>query len=191
MRYFIGFLITVGLIILLIILLVGGGGKSKVPQTHKTLPSYATSDAVARLTIDGPINAAQSHEQVQITVGRDEVVYDQFKGYDGAVVKQQTYDSTQNAYSNFLYALSHAGFTLGTKNTAQTGDERGQCPLGSRYVFELQQDGQDVERFWATSCGKPKTYEGNLSLTLQLFKDQVPDYSQLTQNLHLSGGSAL
>ena len=184
MRYFIGFLITVGLVILLIFLLFHGGGKSKLPLTPKTLVSYATTNAEVRLTIDGPINADQLHQQIRITVDSTEVTYEQIQGYDGSVVSQQQFASSQSAYDVFLHALSHAGFTQG--DTSKTLiDERGYCALGDRYIFELRQDGNDIERYWATSCGKPKTYLGTLSLTLSLFQTQVPGYTDLTQNVHL------
>jgi hypothetical protein len=178
MRYFIGFLITIGLIILLIVLLFGGGGsKSKVPTTSKPLADYSSSDAAARLTIDGPVNADTIHKSVQITVDKDEVTFEKFQGYQGHVVGSQHYENNETAYANFLHALAHAGFTRGDTSSALK-DERGYCPLGNRYIFEFIQDGKDIERFWATSCGKPKTYLGAPSLTLQLFRAQVPDFAK-------------
>lgn len=184
-RYFIGFMITIGLLVLLIILLVGGG-KPKVPNASKPLYSYADTDASARLTIDGVINYQQSHQQIQITVDRNTVTYDQLEGYDGKTVNHRTYANSRNAYATFLRALGHAGFTQG--NTSEKlKDERGYCPLGRRYIFELIDGGKSLERFWATSCGKPKTYNGNLPITRTLFQRQVPDFDDLTQDLQLGG----
>jgi hypothetical protein len=185
-RYVIGFIVAIGLIVLLIILLFSGGGnKSKVPNTSQTLESYSTSGSViARLTIDGPINAQQNHDEVQITVGRDDTEYAQLQGYDGSVVKSQTYSNSQNAYNVFLHALDHAGFTKGDTSSA-LADERGYCPTGDRYIFELINGSNDIERFWATSCGTPKTFNGNLNLNLTLFQQQIPDYGTLTENVNL------
>ncbi len=184
MRYFIGFLITLGLIIVLIVLLFGGGGSKKPAVVSKTLPSYADSDAQAVLTIQGPINANQLHQQVRITVGRDAVTFDSITGYEGQVVSSQSFINNQSAYSAFLHALNVAGFTRGDKSKA-LANESGYCPLGNRYVFEFRQDDQDLQRYWSTSCGNPKTYRGNTSLTLTLFQAQVPNYSTLTQDLSL------
>lgn len=182
MRYFVGFLITIGLIILLLVMLLGGSNnKSKVPKTIKTLADYAATSAEVRVTNDGPINAESQHQKIRITVNRDNVTYEQINGYDDGVVKMQNYPNTKDAYSTFLLALAHANFTKGDTAKALS-DERGYCPLGNRYIFELIQDGKTLERFWSTSCGKPKTYLGNSSLTLTLFKAQVPDYSALTEN---------
>lgn len=184
MRYFVGFMITIGLIIVLILLLFRGGGSPKVPKTTKALTSYSTTDAEVRLTIDGPINADQIHQQVQITVGQDDATYEQLTGYNGAVVNSQSYANTETAYNVFLHALAHAGFTRGDISK-QLADERGYCPLGDRYIFELIENGKDIERYWSTSCGKPKTYKGNTNFTLTLFQRQIPDYSTLTQHLSL------
>lgn len=185
MRYFIGLFITLGLLFLLIFLLFhGGGSKSRQPQlTAAGLSGYATSDAVAQLTIDGPVNADQLHQIVRITVGRDNVTYEQISGYQNTVVNSQIYASNEQAYVNFLLALAHAGFTQGNPDP-RLKDERGICPLADRYVFQFNQDGNDLERYWATSCGA-KTYRGALGLTLSLFEAQVPHYQALTRGLSL------
>lgn len=181
MRYFIAFVTALGLLFLLLFLLLhGGGGKPKT--VPKTLASYASTTAQAQLTIDGPINADQIHQAVRITVSKDEVTYEQIRGYEGDVVNLQTFDSNENAYVNFLSALQHAGFTVGNKDP-KLRDERGYCPLGDRYIFRFSQDGQDLERYWSTSCGSPKTYGGNTSLTLTLFQAQVPNYNILVQGI--------
>jgi hypothetical protein len=184
MRYFIGFLVTILLIILVIFLLVRGGGKPKVTTTAKTLDSYATTNAEVRLTIDGPVNADQIHNQVRISVDRDNSTFEHIKGYQGNTVKMQRYPNNQAAYATFLLALAHVGFTKGNPDPALR-DERGYCPTENRYIFELRQDERDIERYWATGCGNPKTYLGNVGLTLDLFRAQIPDYATLTQDAEL------
>lgn len=183
MRYIIGFLITIGLLILLIVMLVTGGKKAEVPATSKTLTSYASSSAAVSMVIDGKIDANSTHQAVRITVDRDNVTYELLQGYDGNVAQMKRYANTENSYDVFLHALSHAGFTQGNTSSKLT-DEKGYCPLDKRYVFELNQDGDNIERFWATDCGI-KTYQGNLGLTIDLFKNQVPDYDTLSTSLNL------
>jgi hypothetical protein len=182
MRYFIAFFVTLGLLFLVLFLLFHSGGKPKVPVTPKTLNSYASTDAEAIMTIDGPVNSSQEHQQVRITVGRDDINYEQLQGYNGSVVNMQDFPNSENGYDAFLLSLAHAGFTLGN-NSPALRDERGYCALGDRYIFEFQQDGQDIERYWATSCGNPKTYLGALDLTVTLFQNQVPGYANLTQKV--------
>ena len=187
MKYIIGLLITTGLIILLIVLLVSGGGsKQKVPNTSKSLDSYANSQAIARLTVDGPINAPGNHRSSRISVGRDSTTYEQFKGYDGEIIASQTFPNTQNSYESFLRAIKIAGFTSGDTSDALKND-RGYCALGTRYIFEFEDgSGKRLERFWSSTCGSPKSFKGNTSLNVILFQKQVPDYSRLTNNVDIN-----
>jgi hypothetical protein len=184
MRYFLAFLVMLVLILSLFFLLFHGSSKPKIPLTTRTLSSYAPTDAEAIMTIDGPINADQNHQAIRITVSRDDVMFEQIQGYQNSVVNLQNFANNQNAYVNFLLALAHAGFTKGNADPS-VSDERGFCALGDRYVFELRQDNKDLERYWATSCGNPKTYKGVLNLTLLLFQAQVPQYTDLTRNARL------
>jgi hypothetical protein len=183
MRYFFGFLVAIGLIIFIIILMFSGGGQPKnVLPKGQALESYATTDAVVRMTIDGPINAAQDHEQVRIIVDSNEVVYQQIKGYNSEVVNARTFDNTEASYYSFLRAIGFAGYQSGDTSQALK-DEKGRCPLGTRYIFDMDQAGKSLEHFWVTTCGGAKTYLGNLPGTIQLFQQQVPDYGTLTANL--------
>ena len=189
MRYFIGFLITIGLIILLIVLLFHHGGSGKVPATKAPLISYANTDTIVRETMDQVINAPDNHRTIQITVGRDNTTFELIQGYDGNPLTTKTYPMTESAYNVFLHALQHAGYTLGNDDNAAK-DERGYCPLGTRYIFEvIDGSGADIERFWTTSCGSgvPSTFKGKTPTILQLFKLQVPDYDHLTANVSRSG----
>lgn len=186
MRYFISFLVALGLLFLVIFLLFHGGSKPATPQlTAQALPGYATTDAQAVMTIDGPVNAVQNHKQIRITVSRDNVTYEQLQGYSGDVVQTQQYPNTEDAYATFLITLARAGYTRGDNNP-KARDERGFCPLGDRYIFQFTQDNNDLERYWTTSCGGPKTYQGPLGLTIKLFQLQVPNYSDLTHNISSS-----
>ena len=185
MRYFIGFLITIGLIILLIMLLFHhGGNNGKVPETKVPLISYVNTDTVVRETIDEQISASNTHRTIQITVGNTDTTFNLFKGYDQEVDKTKTYPMSPSGYGVFLRALQHAGFTEGNDDSSLK-DERGWCPSGKRYIFEVIQGGDSIERYWATSCGgsTPKTFNGKVSTVLDLFRRQVPDYDNLTNNV--------
>lgn len=194
MRYFIGFLVTIGLLILLIVLLLTGGGGNNGSGGHKNSPvpakprtvselaSYADTDAAVQMIIDGQINADQNHSAVRVTITNSDVTFEQIQGYQGTVVNTQTYQNNVSAYNNFLYAIGRAGFLLGDNNP-KLANEKGYCALGSRFVFTLNEGGNQIQRYWATSCGGVSTYKGNLGLTVSLIKLQVPDYSKLTSNI--------
>lgn len=182
MRYFIGFLVTIGLIILLIVLIFGGGGnKTKVPTTSKPLITYADTDSEVSMTVGGPIRAQSEYREYKIAVNRDNVKFELIKGYQNDVIQSKTYDNNSNAYRNFLAALTRAGFTKGDNNKALK-DETALCPLGSRYVFELTQSDEQLIRYWITNCSGTRTYLGNFSMTNSLFQNQVPDFNDLTRN---------
>ena len=186
-RYFFGFLVAIGLIILIVILIFSGGGKpsTKAAQPAK-LPSYANTDAVVRMTIDGPITAVQSHNSVQVTVVQNSSTLNLIQGYDGNVIKSKTYPNTLNSYSAFLYSLYYSGYSEGS-NAADLSNDVGFCPSGNRYVFELIQNGKDIQRYWTTNCGgsTPKSYNGNIGQTINLFQAQIPDYNVLTQGANI------
>lgn len=184
-RYFIGFLISIGLIITLIILLFSGSSNTTTKPAQKLLSSFAGTGAVVQMVVDGPVTAQQTHTQIRITVGRDLATFQQFQGYDGTVVNSKSYTNTTNSFNVFLNALAHAGFTQGNKNATIT-DPTGYCPLGDVYSFRLVDDaGTQLQYFWTTSCGSPKTYNGNTSLTVSLFRSQIPDYNTLIQDVRL------
>ena len=178
MKYFLAFITTIVLIIVLIILLFGGG-EDKKPESaaSQTLVSYATKNSEVRLTVDGPTNANSEHLQERIVVNKDKVVYQRLRGYEGSVELEKTFGNNDTAYGHFLKSLQLAGFMQGDKSP-ELIDERGQCALGNRYIFELENDNKLVHRFWSTSCDEAETYQGNTRQTLRLFKDQVPAYSE-------------
>ncbi len=182
LRYLIGFVVTVGLVILLVVLLFTGGTNTpskKVPTTGKALDSYASSDAQVRLTIDGPINANEDHRQTQYIIDRDNAVINLVQGYDNMVIDTHSYSNTQSSYATFLHALELNGFTRGTTSDASLRSEIGHCADGYRYVFELVQNGMDIERFWTTSCGSVRTFEGNSQFIIDLFRSQIPSREDL------------
>lgn len=182
MRYIVGFLIGIGLIVLTVILVIrifSGGGDDVAPRSID-LSSYATTDTVVRLTLDGPIIADQQHEQVRITVGRDNVLYERFRGYQGDIIDTRSYPNNQDAYAEFLRALDVAEFEKG--NADGPKDERGYCPTGQRFIYEAIGDGETPVRWWNTSCGgNTGNFVGRGSVVRGLFKKQVPDYNDLTR----------
>jgi len=183
MRFFTAFLIAIGLLVLIFVIIfksIGSGGGPKQQQID--LNSYANTSAVAQLTIDGPINADQIHQQVQITVGNTNTQFQILSGYQGQVVTSKTFANNEPAFAAFLHALNIAGFTKGDSDP-KLSDPRGYCPDGDRYIFELDQGSDTIEKYWATSCGGEGTYGGNTEQTLDLFQNQVPHYSDLTANL--------
>jgi len=181
LRYIIWLSAVIGLIIILLLLIIPGG---KTLPPPKTLASYAPTSAVAKLTIDGPINADSQHQSIDISVSSSQVVYRQVNGYDSDVVKQETFTNTQSAYYNFLRAIALAGYKEGNTEVSAS-NPTGYCSSGDRYIYKLTENGSNIINFWSTSCGGPKTYDGDVDITLSLFEAQVPGYYNLTSGVRI------
>lgn len=180
MRYIIAALVAIGVIVLVFVLFLSGGSSKVKPPLN--LSSTVNS---VQLTIDGPETADQTHDDVVINVNQNLALINIEQGYQGKVVNSASYVNNQTAYTVFLHALMLANFTK-TRSTSQT-DERGVCPLGDRYIFEVMDgSGTDVQRTWATSCGGQGTFGGSTALVMNLFESQIPDYEKLSSNLNIA-----
>jgi hypothetical protein len=175
MKYFLGFLASVGLIVFVFILIVRGFNGNSKKVTTTPLTDYANSSVEMQYTIDGPVNADQDHKSVRITVGQNEVVIETLKGYDQTVGQTQTFDNNQTSYSTFLRALDIAGYSKGNTDSSKK-DERGYCPTGTRYSYDIIDGSDTKQHFWSASCSSPGTFKGNMSQVRVLFQAQIPNY---------------
>lgn len=179
MKYILGFFVTILLLILLVVVIFSGGDdKNPAPSTSKALSQYSNTQAEASLTIAGPINYYEEHRVTKVTVGRDVITMEQILGYDGQVVDLKTFPNTELAYAAFLSALEEANFDKGS-TAKEVRDDIGRCPLGTRYIYELEENGKQLQRFWSSTCSTPESFLGSQSLTIKLFKRQVPEYNKL------------
>lgn len=184
MRYILGILATVGLIILILVLLFRGGGSAPKPK-NLVLSNYAHTGSTATYIIDGPIVADQDRREIKIDVSSHIVTFTLYRGYEGDVLAQQTYGNNDTAYTSFLKGLQNLGFTLGN-NSKALQDERGRCPNGQRTVYQFTNESDTLIRFWSTSCGE-KTFNGSIGGVDQIFRRQIPDYNQLTTDTPFGG----
>lgn len=182
-RYIAGFLLAVGLIVVAIILIVRALSGPSGPKPLD-LPSYANSDVTVQFTIDSPVAAAENHHDIIITVGNTEATLLITQGYEGQIQRMKSYPATTNGYAVFLRALALNGFTKGN-NDPRFSDERGQCALGDRFIYEvLDTQGNSLQHYWYTSCGTG-TFKGKASVIRSLFTKQIPDYASLTSGVQL------
>lgn len=180
-------LVGFGLVVLVVVLLIKaftGGGSSK-PAGITDLTHYASTNAVAELYIDAPINLNQDHRTIKISVDQTETQIQVMQGYDGDVTKQQTFPNSQSGFAVFLRALQLQNFAKGNSDPAQA-DERGACPLGDRYIYQFVTGGETKFRYWSTSCGGG-TFQGNNSNVRTLFTRQVNQqvFDQFTGSIPL------
>jgi hypothetical protein len=156
----------------------------------KPLPAYAGSDATVSFTTDGIVNGDELHRSIRITVSNTQRSVDVLQGYNPQVIQSKSFENNQEAYDVFLRAIGNSGFLLKSKNTKAVTDERGLCPLGFRYILDLNQDGSDLSRLWGSSCGPSiGNAAGAIPTIRQLFEDQIPDYQTIVGPFNLSAVS--
>jgi hypothetical protein len=183
--------IGVILFIIILVMLFGHGGKKPAPVNPiKPLGDYAGTNATVSFTTDGIVNADELHRSIRITVSTNQMQLDVLKGYNPQVITSKTFINNQEAYTVFLKSIANAGFVAKLKNSKAPADERGQCPLGFRYILDLNDGSDDLSRLWASSCGSKVGTSGGSITTLQaLFQAQIPNYSQLVSQVSLSAAS--
>jgi hypothetical protein len=171
MKYLIGVLIFIFLLIFVIIKLLSGGSAPK--NLPPSLISYANSDTVVRYIIDNPTQNDSTHRDIIITVGKDAATLTITGGYNGNVISSNSFTSNPNAYAAFLAGLEKsAAFTKGN-TTASAQDERGYCATGNRYSYDIVDgDGKRIQHFWSTTCGT-KTFKGEPNVASLLFIDSI------------------
>lgn len=183
MRYLLGLLGVVGLIIVVVILIVRGLTGDDGAKAAKPLTDYAATNAVMRLTIEGPVNADKVHQSVRITVGQTESRTEILQGYNYDVTNTLSYPNNKESYGVFLRALDLLGFNVGNDDPKLT-DARGFCPDGNLYTLEIYEGGREIQRYWQTSCDEG-SFKGKLGRISDLFEAQIPDYGTFTKDVQL------
>ncbi|MBL8122328.1 hypothetical protein JNM87_06300 [Candidatus Saccharibacteria bacterium] len=141
------------------------------PTAEDHLSGYARVGTTAQFVIDAPIVLDQEHRTLKISVDSSQSKIELVSGYDGSVVRQDTFPNTVESYGIFLRSLDSLGFTKSKKTSL--ADERGQCPLQYRFVYRLSDFNRDIYRLWSTSCGTGN-FGGQRSSVRTLFQRQIP-----------------
>lgn len=149
----------------------------------KQISDYNTPSSMVRLTMDGSVNADQTHRMIRITISQNQTNLDVFQGYQYNLLNSKTYSNNKDAYNDFLFGLRNADFDK-NRNTKQT-NYAGMCQLGIRYIYEIFDQNKQVSSRWSASCGSMGTFGGKTGLVNTLFKAQIPDYPALTKGVEL------
>lgn len=189
-RYLIGVLVVFLVIAGVILLLAGGSNKKSGPATpttvQKQLYDYAGSaDATVVFTQQGFIVGDDQYRAIRITVARDYRRIDVLESYTNRVIKTKTFENDQAAFDVFLRALDHADYTKTRKSDIT--DERGVCPIGYRYVYEVKDGDNEVQHTWSTSCSSRLATSASKSDTVRrLFRNQITDYDRFVSGIRLN-----
>lgn len=186
MKYVLGVLVIIFVVILAVVLITRGGGDSG-PVTERLVVSEEAREGVSAVfTTQGEVVGEDQRRAIRITVNQDERRLEVLTGYGEAVEKAHSFANTHAAFEAFLVSLDQAGFD----NAQQTliEDKRGACPLGRRYVYELREYSQSLLELWGTSCSRKQgSFAGNATTVRKLFEQQIPEYSDLIRGVSLSG----
>lgn len=194
MRYFLAFLIVVGLVILGFILFFrllfsGSGEDQPVDKPAESLTRFANTEAIMRFTVDGPVAADQEHYKIRIDVSRDVNEISLITGYENDVTKSERFNNNSTSYADFLRAIDLAGFTLGDPNPNLV-DDRGYCPSGNRYIYEIIEGDKTTQRWWSTSCAQDEgNFRGSSSQVVPIFQAQIPEYDEVTADFPINVSS--
>jgi hypothetical protein len=175
------------IVVILATILITRGGGDRTPTVRPVVVSEEAREGVSTvLTTRGKLVGEDERRAIRITVNQDERRLEILTGYEEAVERAQVYPNTHAAFENFMVALDQAGFNRSRSSTIE--DERGACPTGKTYIYELKEFSQQLIRLWDTSCGgKIGTMAGKDSTIRKLFEEQIPDYTKQVRDVDLNG----
>ncbi len=189
MKYILGVIAVVVILIVSIILIANRGDNASAPagiepDNTVNLLDFADRVGTVEFTQKGRITAADEYREIRITVGRVERTIDVIQGYDGEVIERKVYPNTEAAYASFVEGLARVGFA--TEQEAAYEDKAGVCPLGKRFDYALKDGTQSIVSLWSTSCSRRDgTFGGNQSSVRTLFTNQIPEYRQVARGVRL------
>lgn len=148
------------------------------------LTELVNTSVDAVFTQEGEIKGESEHDSVRITVNRNQRRIEHFRGYDGRVLRTETYSNTQEAFDHFLHALKNTGFSAAQEPKYES--HKGVCPFGNRYIYELLDSGQRVMRLWSTTCrDQDGNFAGEENQVRKLFQNQIPEYREFARDIDL------
>jgi hypothetical protein len=185
MKYVLG---VIGVIVLLFVIAMlvfnrGDDPAQPTPLRSSQLVEFADKNSTVSVTSIGKVVGNEQHYSIRIVVTPVERRLEILNTYDDNVVRSQTFPNTSSAYETFLSALGGQGF-LNSKETS-IRDQRSACPTGTRYVYDLRENGESRVNLWSTSCNANGTFAGRAATVRELFERQIPDYDRLVTDVRL------
>lgn len=178
-------IIVVALIAIILIISRGPSTTTEVTGPISML-SYQYKNAEITHTTFGQLVGQDQRRGIRITITSSERRLDILSGYEESILVSQSFPNTQDAYTEFLFAMQNLRFTH--EREAVPSDLRGVCPTGRQYVYAIRNSGNTDLSTWSTSCSaKQGTFNGTSALRVrQLFQMQIPDYRKLVSDVRLA-----
>lgn len=165
-------------------LFFGGGDSASELQNTAEADGLTNTDVgrSVRLTVRGPIVADENFKSYTIQASPSARTMNVYKGYLDATENSRSYDNSQPAYEEFVYALDKANMMKGTASTEGVSEDlRGICATGYLYEYATVNADRTIKRLWTSTCGGSKgTLDASVDQLNSLFQKQIPDYNDLT-----------
>ena len=140
------------------------------------------NNATIRWTQYGRLVGDDRRRAVRITISHNERKVELLTGYGEKVEKSITMPNDEKGYTDFLIALEKINF--GQERSVKNNDDRGACPLGQTYVYEIYDGSDQKMRRWSDSCNAADgPFAGNAGTTRQLFKNQITGYDKFVAGI--------
>ncbi len=192
MRYILGVISIVLVLIIAIFLLsrrdttttTSTGQRPGGKEAVKLLDYEDNTESELEWTMQGRLVGETERRAVRVVVNQRERKLEILDGYQETVERSQTFVNSPAAYETFLHALNLAGFSK--ERDVPIKDERGVCPLGNVFIYDLTDGSDHPVRLWSASCNnRLGTFAGDAGLIRQMFQNQIPDYSKQIRDVRL------
>lgn len=155
------------------------GSSGKTAQDTK-LANYTSNDAASvSWTMQGRLLGEDQRRAIRVTVTRNQRTVEILDGYEERTERQAQLSNSPDAFAAFVRALDIANF--GQERTVKQADERGVCPLGSRFIYRVTDGTKEVMRTWSDNCTTadgPFGGGNTTKLIQQIFEGQITDYQK-------------
>ncbi len=180
-RYIVAVLFIIFVGVLGTILLIGRDRKpastENVPKTVHVADFVNNERSQVVWTQEGRLVGTDTRRAARITITPNERKVEILEGYEQKVTKTSVFPNNKTAYTNFLLSLENLGY--GRERKVKQPDERGVCPTGSRFIYEIRENDENKLRLWSDSCAAADgTFAGVAPTTRQLFKAQITGYDK-------------
>lgn len=189
MKYGIGIVVIALLAVISIIVLSGpknapNKSGSKTTQSEIVVAAKYDLSDTAKISWErqGKVVGNDLRRTVKVTITKNTRTFDLFDGYNNLVEHHEEFASNQAAFSVFLRAADGLGF--GKQIGGRIADERGFCPLGNVFVYELKDGNKTILRSWADSCTTSEgSFGGRADSMQRLFRNQITGYDKLVSGV--------
>ncbi|MCA9344288.1 hypothetical protein KC946_00465 [Candidatus Saccharibacteria bacterium] len=181
---FLSFLLGIVFLLIIVVSITGNRSSSdNVISANKVfdVADYADRNSEVKTIVAGPIVGNDEYREVRISVTPNSRTIDIIQGYQGKVIKTQSFANNREAYTEFLDALSDQKFGISRDTKLSLS---GSCATGKRYVYQTFDNSEIVSDVWSGSCTRGSS-QGSTIQIQNLFRRQITDYYKFTAGLNL------